>query len=541
MYALLAAVPLVLALVLMVALRMSAAKSLAVSLAASLLLALFVWQMGIREMAAYATYGFLKSWEVLFIIFGAILLLNTLRKAGVIDTINSGFLRISPDRRVQAIIIAWMFGAFIEGSAGFGTPAALAAPLLVGLGFPPMAACLVALIANSTPVPYAAVGTPILTTVSTIASGVSAAGMQPEAFTRDVSGLTALFLGVGGLLVPVMIASALTLIYGKERKLRSALEILPFALFSGAAFVTPYSLLAVFAGPEFPSIIGSLVGLGATVLAAKKGFLIPRYVWDFAPAHSTAPKPVRKDPSAGFPRKSLAKTWLPYVAIAAILLLTRIHAFGLKAVLKSSVLKISGLFGVAGVDFSLEWLYNPGIIPFVLVALITAFACKLTWREVFGVWKTTALQLGKIAAALFCGVAMVQVMMNSGVNHSGLPGMLNQIAISLADATGRYFPFASPVIGVIGAFVSGSCTVSSILFSPLQLQTALLLNLPVAAVISLQLSGGAIGNMICINNVIAVTSTAGATGNEGRIILYNMIPCALYYLMIAAVSLFFFY
>lgn len=541
MYALLAAVPLVLALVLMVALRMPAAKALAASLAAALLLAVFVWKMGLKEMASYATYGFLKSWDVLFIIFGAILLLNTLKKTGLIDTINSGFLRISPDRRIQAIIIAWMFGAFIEGSAGFGTPAALAAPLLVGLGFPPMAACLVALIANSTPVPFAAVGTPILTTVSTIASGVAAAGMQPEAFTRDVSRVTGLFMGVGGLFIPVVIVAALTLIYGKERKLRSIVEILPFALFSGAAFVVPYYLLAVFAGPEFPTIIGSLVGLGATVLAAKNGFLVPRRVWDFASAHRTAANPVPGERAAGSPSKSLAKAWLPYVAIAAILLLTRIPSFGLKAALKASVLKMSNLFGVAGVNFTFEWLYNPGVIPFMLVSLVTAFACGLPVREVCGIWKATAAQLVKIAVALFCGVAMVQVMMNSGVNHSGLPGMLNQIAISLADATGRYFPFASPVIGVIGAFVSGSCTVSSILFSPLQLQTALLLNLPVAAVIGLQLSGGAIGNMICINNVIAVTSTAGATGSEGRIILYNMVPCAVYYLMITAVSAFIFY
>ena len=160
MYAFLAAIPLLLALGFMVVLRMPAAKSLAISLAAALLLALFVWQMGMQEVVSYAVYGFLKSWEVLFIIFGAILLLNTLRKTGVIQTINSGFLRISPDRRVQAIIIAWMFGAFIEGSAGFGTPAALAAPLLVGLGFPPMAACLVALIANSTPVPFCRRGNP---------------------------------------------------------------------------------------------------------------------------------------------------------------------------------------------------------------------------------------------------------------------------------------------------------------------------------------------------------------------------------------------
>ena len=535
MYALLAAIPLVLALLLMVAFRMAAAKALAVSLAAALGLALFVWKMDFRHVAAYATSGFLKSWDVLFIIFGAILLLNTLKKAGVIRTINSGFVRISKDRRIQAIIIAWMFGAFIEGSAGFGTPAALAAPLLVGLGFPPMAACMVALIANSTPVPYAAVGTPILTTVSTIASDVNAAGFQTEAFTRDVSQMTGLLLGVGGLLIPVVIAAALTLIYGKERKLRSTVEILPFALFSGAAFVVPYYLLAAFVGPEFPSIIGSLIGLSVTVFAAKRGFLVPKHVWEFADKSLIPDEAPQQHPLAQRHGLALFKAWLPYAAIALILLFTRIPAFGLKTLLKAPSLWINNIFGVAEVNFTFDWAYNPGILPFIAVALVAAFAFGLRGRDVAVIWRDTLRQMVKIAVALFCGIAMVQVMMNSGVNQSGLPGMLNQIAISLADVTAHYFPLASPVIGVIGAFVSGSCTVSSLMFSPLQLQTALLLQLPVAAVIGLQLSGGAIGNMICINNVIAVSSTAGAVGSEGKIILYNLIPCLFYYLMILLV------
>ena len=118
------------------------------------------------------------------------------------------------------------------------------------------------------------------------------------------------------------------------------IEILPFALFSGAAFVVPYFLLAVFAGPEFPTIIGSLAGLGATVLAAKKKFLIPKHVWDFDHPHQAAEAKPAEELPAGRPKLTLLQAWLPYVAIAGILLLTRIPAFGLKAVLKSSVFAI---------------------------------------------------------------------------------------------------------------------------------------------------------------------------------------------------------
>lgn len=537
MYVFLAAIPLVLALLLMILFNVSAAKALFLSLVVASCLAFFIWRMEITSIIAYAVLGVFKSLDVLFIILGAIVLLNTLKRTGALDTINKGFINISPDKRIQAIIIAWMFGAFVEGSAGFGTPAALAAPLLVGMGFPPIAACLVALIANSTPVPYAAVGTPILTTVSTIATDVTSAGFQLESFTNDLSHLTARFLGIGGIIVPVMISLMLTLIFGDSRKLRSSLEILPFALFSGVAFVVPYYILARFVGPEFPSIVGSLIGLGITILAAKKNFLVPKHVWDFAerfrPA-SQADMPVNlveNQTSMG-----LVRAWTPYIIIALILLITRLPQTGLKVLLKSLSLRITDLFGIAGANAAFEWAFNPGIFPFMLVALGVAVASRMRSRDIVHLWVGTFKQIAKIAVALFCGVAMVQIMVNSGINQSGMPGMLNQIAISLAAIAGVFYPMISPLIGVIGAFVSGSCTVSSVLFSPLQLQTALLLKVSAPAIISLQLSGGAIGNMICINNVIAVTSTTGATGNEGKIILYNLIPCSIYYLMILLAS-----
>jgi lactate permease len=141
-----------------------------------------------------------------------------------------------------------------------------------------------------------------------------------------------------------------------------------------------------------------------------------------------------------------------------------------------------------------------------------------------------------VAVALFCGVAMVQIMRYSNVNLSGLPSMLQQIAGTMANGMGQVFPLISPIIGIIGAFVSGSCTVSSILFSPLQFQTASMLGIQTAGVIALQLAGGAIGNMVCINNVIAVTSTTGAAGNEGKIIITNVLPCFIYYLFILMIA-----
>lgn len=540
MYALIAACPLLLALILMVAFKVSAAKSLAASFLTTALLALFVWKMEGLTLLAYAFFGFLSSWDVLFIIFGAILLLNTLKATGAIDAINAGFSNISTDRRIQAIIIAWLFGAFVEGAAGFGTPAALAAPLLVGLGFPPIAACLVALVSNSAPVPFAAVGTPTITTITTLAADITAAGETIDTFTTELTNSTALFLGVGGLFIPFIISAMLVVMFGTERKLRSVFEILPFALFSGAAFIVPYFFLGRLNGPNFPSIIGSLVGLGIVILAAKYKFLVPAHVWDF-PA-GVQGKPLEKVPAAPPVKMSLLKAWSPYVVIAVLLLITRIPVLGIKSILQSLSFSIPNIFGVEGVTFSFAPAYNPGIIPFMLVSLVVGFAFGLSSKNVAKVWGETAKQLFSVAVALFCGVAMVQIMRYSSVNLSGLPSMLQQIAFTMASSVGSVFPVISPIIGVIGAFISGSCTVSSVLFSPLQFQTAQLLGLSTANIIALQLAGGAIGNMICINNVIAVTSTTGATGSEGKIIVSNALPCLIYYIliMIIAVPIFFF-
>ena len=199
LYALLAAIPFLTALVLMVGFKFSSGKSQIISLCITVLLVLTVWKMDLHTVFAYFIYGALKSLDLLLIISGAILLLNTLKQTGIMQVINEGFRKITPDPRIQAIIIAYMFGAFIEGAAGYGTPAALAAPLLVGLGFPPVAACSVALISNSTPVPFAAVGTPTLTNMTNLSSAVAdQLGIPLDQFTAEVTHKTVLYLGLAG-------------------------------------------------------------------------------------------------------------------------------------------------------------------------------------------------------------------------------------------------------------------------------------------------------------------------------------------------------
>ena len=543
LYALLSLSPILLALLAMVIRRiqLSAPKALFLSLCLAIVLALFVWKMEPAALAAFGVLGVCKALEVFFIIFGAILFLNMLRRCGYMDAIQRSFSRVSPDRRVQAILIAWLFGAFIEGTAGYGTPAALAAPLLVALGFPPVAACIVCLIANSTPVPFAAAGAPITAMVTAISSDLTGNaqyaaqyGLNFEEFLDASTRLTTLFLGVGGIVVPLLLIGVFLALYGeKGRKIRDFVEILPFGLFTGLAFSLPYYLISIFAGHEFPSILGSFIGLLVSVFAASKGFLVPKHVFRFA--NDTEEEALR--PLDGPRAMPVWKGWLPYVCIGLFLLISRVAVFGLKPWLQSVTVGWNSLFGVESCSYTFQPFWNPGILPFVLVAVILGLVSGIGVKDVGRVCLGSFFQLLKTFSALVFGVAMVQIMMNSGINTSGMDSMLLVAAQAMADLTGNAFPIIAPIIGILGAFISGSCTVSCVMFTPLQFNTALLIGIDPLYTCALQTAGGALGNMICINNVVAVSATTGANGHEGRIISVNLVPMAIYVVVVLITAL----
>lgn len=541
MYAILALAPILLAIILMVWANWPAKKSLPLALLLTGIIAFLFWKMDVKNIFAYSIFGVLKSFDVLITIFGAILILNTLIKSGAMAAINSGFSSITKDRRIQAIIIGWMFGAFIEGAAGFGTPAALAGPLLVGLGFPPLAAAMVALIFNSTPVAFGVVGTPTLAAITSVTGNLESIGADVDAFGMAVTKYVAITHGVVGVIIPFLGIAMLTKFFGKERSFKPALEVLPFAIFSGLSFVIPYILIAILFGPELPTLIGSFIGLVATILAAKKGFLVPKTIWDFPHASewekdwassNTGKNSVENSEEK---KMSLFKAWTPYVLIAIILVITRIPSLGLKEMLSSLEISVSNVMGIEDLNYSLSWAYLPGIIPFMLIAVFTHFIHKMNWEQIKVSWGNTFKQITGPAIALFAGVAMVQLMLNSFVNNSGLDSMLTVMAKSFAGVGGVLYPFISPFIGVLGAFVSGSNTVSNILFSSLQFETASILGMPEVLIVALQIIGGSVGNMICVNNVVAACATVGAIGVEGKIIKRNTITTFIYCIIAAIV------
>ena len=534
MYALLAFTPILVTIILMTVLNWGAKKALPVSWLTAAVIALTGWKMEFGSVIGFSIYGVFKSFDVLVIIFGAILILNTLKQSGAMSTINNGFSGITKDRRVQVLIIAWMFEAFIEGAAGFGTPAALAGPLLVGLGFPPLAAAMVALIMNSTPVAFGAVGTPIFGAMSTLSGNLASIGADTATYQMALTKWSALGHSVAGTFLPLLAIGLMTKFFGKNRSFKDGLKAAPFAIFSGLAFTVPYFFTATFFGPELPSLVGAFIGLAIVIPAAQKGFLVPKETWSFPSEEDWEEdwKSITDLGKAAESNMSLLKAWTPYILIAVILVVTRIPSLGLKAFLASQTITVSNVMGT-GLDYSLKWAYLPGTIPFMLVALLTHFIHGMKAKEIKFAWKNTFKQISGAAIALFAGIAMVQLMLNSGVNGAGLDSMLTEMAQALAGLAGSAFVFVSPFIGVLGAFMSGSNTVSNILFSSLQFETATILDMPQVLITAMQVIGGGIGNMVCVNNVVAVCATVGVIGMEGRLIKRNAIPMFIYSIVVA--------
>ncbi|MEF1289452.1 L-lactate permease [Vibrio sp. M260118] len=540
--ALVAFSPIVVAAILLVGLNWPAKRAMPVAFGLTVIIALFAWDMSTTRVLASVFQGLGITVSVLWIVFGAIFLLNTLKHTGAISTIRNGFTNISPDRRVQAIIIAWCFGSFIEGASGFGTPAAIAAPLLVAIGFPALAAVLMGMMIQSTPVSFGAVGTPIIVGVNkgldthNIGEALIANGSTWDAYLQQITSSVALIHASVGTLIPVLMAMMLTRFFGKNRSWTEGLDILPFAIFAGLSFTIPYALTGVFLGAEFPSLIGGLVGLAIVVSAAKRGFLVPKTTWDFEeenkwPAEWLGSLKIDLDDAKAKPM-SMVLAWLPYVLLAVVLVASRVSA-EFKSMLRSVSLSFGNILGEAGISTAIQPLYLPGgILVFVaFVAVLLQSRSVTPLAKAFGESSKTLIGAGFV---LVFTIPMVRIFINSGINGADLASMPVTTANFAAGLVGDAFPALSATVGALGAFIAGSNTVSNMMFSQFQFEVAQTLTISSAVVVSLQAVGAAAGNMIAIHNVVAASATVGLLGREGATLRKTIIP-TIYYLLVTGI------
>ncbi|TWU21104.1 L-lactate permease [Novipirellula galeiformis] len=564
MLASLSLLPIVTVAVFLVMLRWPASRAMPLAYLVASGLALFVWQVDATQVAAASVKGLIVAAELLYIIFGAILLLNTLRKSGALRTIRKTFQDISPDRRVQVIIIAWLFGSFIEGAAGFGTPAAVTVPLLVGLGFPAMAAVVAGVVIQSTPVSFGAVGTPILIGVGTGLAGEGTIDgfAQSHDFVDGASLLSLIGLrvavlhAIAGALIPLWMVGLMTRFFGENRSFKEGLAIWPFALFAAFAMTIPYVVVAWLLGPEFPSLIGGLCGLAIVVPAAKAGFLMPppEAIWEFPEktkwdsdwsGRDSTEQDLTQQASLQQPGERVAKpiglinAWSPYVIVAVLLVVTRLDSLpGLDvspvAWVKSFSVPVMNIFGTR-ISEVIRPLYLPGTV-FVIASMISVFTQRIDAASCSRAWGESFRTVLRASVALVFTVPMVQVFINSANGDAGYASMPIALAEGVKNTVGEAWPVFATFIGGFGAAIAGSNTISNMMFSSFQFNVGEMLAVDPVWIVVLQAVGGAAGNTICVHNVVAASAVVGLVGKEGTIIRKTLLVFTYYALLLGVIG-----
>lgn len=541
--ALLAFTPILLAAVFLVGFRRPAREVMPGAFILTALIAILGWDMSWITTLASSIQGIVITFDILYIIFGAIFLLNILKHSGALTAIRQGFVDISPDPRVQVVLIAWLFGSFIEGSAGFGTPAAIVAPLLVALRFPAAAAVMLGMMVQSTAVTFGAVGTPILVGVTgglqspELTAALSEVELNFSEYLMLITQRVAVLHAIAGTIMPLLMVMMMTRFFGKNKSWKEGLSIWKFALVGGMAFTVPYLLTGLFLGPEFPSLIGSLVGIFIMTQLARNKILIPSDSWSF-PNENQWPKSwmgslsVNVQANASAQKMTLLRAWFPYLLVAVVLVLTRLPQLPIKGLLTSFSLKWIGVLGTE-IQAATTPLYLPGSILLFVVA-ITIFLHRMEANKVKQAFSESLRLLWGAGFVLIFTVPMVRIYINSGMNGSDIASMPVAMADWVAQTVGGIWPIFAPSVGALGAFIAGSNTVSNLMFSAFQFEVAGNLMISGAMVVALQAVGAAAGNMIAIHNVVAASATVGLLGSEGETLRKTIIP-TLYYVSIVGI------
>jgi lactate permease len=457
----LAASPILLVLVGMIVLKKPAVVVTPIALAYTVALGMVAFGGSTTDTAAGLIVGLLDGTRIVWLILGAFTILLMMIGTGAMDRVKEAIAGVTDDRRVHVLIIAVMFGVFLEGAAGAGTPAAIGAPFLVGLGFSPLSSAVATLIANSVPVSWGGAG------VTTIM------GIEPvrEYMTvMEASAAVGRIHMVGAILLPFLVTLT---IFGRK----GTSGLLPFLLFSGGFMAVVLFCLSSFVGPELTSMTTGL----ATLVAAL--FFLRLVGTDTPDEFLYTPAPASES------RHSAARAFSPYILLLVLLPVVRY-------------------------SFPLSVLARYGYTVWVgAVVMASAFlGSLLLGAGTRGFLDYLRSALKKVMPAL---VAMCSLLALSDIMTR--TGMIAVLASALAPAAGPLYPALAVAVGALGSFMTGTNLGSNIMFGPMHADAALALGQNPVTVFAGQNAGGAIGNMICPNNVVAVATTVGILGQEGVI------------------------
>jgi lactate permease len=512
-----AALPIVLLLITLAIFERPAWQAALVGLTSALAIALGVYGMPIRPALATASYGIAYGlFPIGWIVLNAVFLYNLTVHTGTFETVKSSVAHLSGDKRIQALLVAFSFGAFIEGAAGFGTPVAISAALMIGLGFSPLHAAGLSLIANTAPVAFGAIGTPILT----LAAVTDLSPLKLSA----MAGRQLPFISV---LIPLWLIVAMS----GWRGLRG---VWPAALVSGGSFALVQYFWSNFIGPELVDIVGGVVSLAATAL-----FCI---YWkpddSHEHAHSTAH--VETLPNKPATAREKVRAWMPWVILSLFVMMWGLTS--VKTTLTSRswmapgydvpelhrmvfrdfpvVVERVDTTQLANVEyrqkraeaarFTINWLSATGTGIF-LAAVVTALFLRIRVRKFFEVYLYTLKRMrwSLLTIALMMSIGFI-------TRYSGTDATLG-LAFT---RTGVLYPFFAALLGWLGVALTGSDTSSNVLFGSLQKITAQQLGLNPILICASNSTGGVMGKMIDAQSIVVATAATHQSGQEGKILRF---------------------
>lgn len=451
--------------------------------------AILYWKIFPDYLLASAAKGFFVALDIFIIIIGAIFFLEVTKEAGIIKNISYYFGKISKDIRIQVIFLAWFLENFLEGTAGFGTPSTVVAPLLVGLGINPLNAVIIALLGNSTSVAFGAAGTPIKVGFGSLA-GINLP-------------LQAAIINSVGILIPVFMLWFL--LRGKDKKY--FIEVLPLALWSGLVFVIS-SILIIPLGQEFPSILGSVFGLVIVLATVKLGLFVPK---------STLRLSENEEDKPSLPPW---KVLLPYFLLILLL--------------------VAGKFILSNEGFVISLLvkhnfafFNPGFI-FIITGIVSAFVFKIKFSQIILSLRFSLRKSVEPFLVIAFMSAMSQIMVNSYNNPIGVGSMIDSLAIHVKNV---FLPFLAPFVGAFGSFLTGSATVSNLMFGNFLATAAKELSFNVDNILALALVGGAVGNMVALADILVAEAVVGIKHKEREVINGVIVPCLICLVLVSFVGM----
>ena len=518
--------------------NMPSSKALPLTALITYFIMLIVFRQDPNLIHATVVKGLLVAWTPILIIGGAIFLFRTMEATGGIAAIKSWLNKVSTNKVAQLMIVGWAFPFLIEGASGFGTPAAIAAPILIGLGFPPLRVAILALVMNSVPVSFGAVGTPTW-------FGFSAISLT-EAETLAIGFKSAIMNGSAAL---VIVPLALMFVVKPREILRNWL----FILLSIIATVLPYLILAKFSY-EFPSLAGGAIGLIISVLLARHGIGLSKQDSELQGSEKdsmVSSYMTVTDIEEPAKRSNLILATFPLWGTILLLLITRLPQLGIKQLLTmtdpalhlnlgsigtfnispSLVVGLDNIFGTSE-SWSHALFYVPSLIPFIAISLV-ALALNHNMSKTRILFRITFKQMQAPTLALLGALVFVNLMM-MGNDHSAV----KLIGDHLAALTGSMWGYTAQFLGALGTFFSGSNTISNLTFGGIQDAIATDLSLNRTTVLALQSVGGAMGNMICINNIVAVASVISLTKVEGYILKRTIRAMLVYGVIVGIVAVF---